>query len=171
MNIENDKIMSTDYKLFLNNITKNYMNDLKLLKTMLEKAILNANIDNFCLYQSTLNETNEIIDSFTKMYKRYKAKQGMMLIQPTRQEYEIMCLIYENKTIAEIQEELCISTNTVNTHLKHILEKIQDDEMFNHTFKNDSSEIIENNKKKNVYKLKKPYETIKKFVNIDFYPD
>ena len=42
----------------------------------------------------------------------------------TRREGEILKLLLEHKTNREIGEELCISTGTVKTHVRHIYEKI-----------------------------------------------
>lgn len=106
------------------------------LSTFNQNSYINAMLENgangYLLKNATKQEMLQAIQSTSKN-KQYLSKevadnrrennqQGVLL---TRREKEILKLIAEGMTSAEIGKKLFISTTTVDTHRKHLLEKLK----------------------------------------------
>jgi len=104
------------------------------LSTFNQQAIIKNMMDNgasgYVLKNATKEELLEAINSIIKGKAYYsfevlsslrKAEPNQLLI--TRREKEVLLLIAEGLTNAEIAEKLFISIPTVNTHRKSLLEK------------------------------------------------
>lgn len=167
----NEKEISTGakYKIYLRNITQEYLSNLKYIKNELEtKKEYTSDFDKL-LCAKTLKEINEILSAFNLMMQEHIFKQKLDEIpfqtHFTQKEKEILFAIYCNLTIEDISKELVISANTVKTHLRHILYKIQSDILLNDALRDYNAEIVDNIDEYPIYKLKSPYNTIKKFVH------
>lgn len=104
------------------------------LSTFNQQAIIKNMMDNgasgYVLKNATKEELLEAINSIIKGKAYYsfevlsslrKAEPNQLLI--TRREKEVLLLIAEGLTNAEIAEKLFVSIPTVNTHRKSLLEK------------------------------------------------
>ncbi|ATP56923.1 DNA-binding response regulator [Pedobacter ginsengisoli] len=106
------------------------------LSTFNQQAIIKNMIDNgalgYVLKNATKEELMEAISSVLKGKTYYSLEVLSSLRQPvpnqlliTRREKEVLLLIAEGLTNAEISEKLFISIPTVNTHRKSLLEKFE----------------------------------------------
>jgi Response regulator containing a CheY-like receiver domain and an HTH DNA-binding domain len=106
------------------------------LSTFNQQAIIKNMMDNgalgYVLKNATKEELMEAISSVLKGKTYYSLEVLSSLRQPepnqlliTRREKEVLLLIAEGLTNAEISEKLFISIPTVNTHRKSLLEKFE----------------------------------------------
>lgn len=106
------------------------------LSTFNQQAIIKNMIDNgalgYVLKNATKEELMEAINSVLKgkVYYSFEVLSSLRKPEPnqfliTRREKEVLLLIAEGLTNAEIAEKLFISVPTVNTHRKSLLEKFE----------------------------------------------
>jgi DNA-binding NarL/FixJ family response regulator len=106
------------------------------LSTFNQQAIIKNMIDNgalgYVLKNATKKELMEAINSVFKgkVYYSFEVLSSLRKPEPnqlliTRREKEVLLLIAEGLTNAEIAEKLFISVPTVNTHRKSLLEKFE----------------------------------------------
>lgn len=106
------------------------------LSTFNQQAIVKNMIDNgasgYVLKNATKEELLEAINSVLKgkTYYSFEVLNALRKPEPnqlliTRREKEVLLLIAEGLTNAEIAEKLFISIPTVNTHRKSLLEKFE----------------------------------------------
>lgn len=81
--------------------------------------VVNTIIQGNCYYSDRLNEP-----LYTSTYKRSKLSQ-IYKIELTLREYEVLNLIAQEYTTNDIAKMLFISTNTVETHRKHLITKFE----------------------------------------------
>lgn len=106
------------------------------LSTFNQASYINNMIDNgangYLLKNATKEEMLLAIQT-VMMHKQYLSKEASDVIRETnqqkpiltRREREILKLIAEGLTSSDIGKQLFISTTTVDTHRKHILEKLK----------------------------------------------
>ena len=68
--------------------------------------------------------TNSFMESFRKKKTKPTAKSAAIPVQLTRREKEVLKLIVQELTASEIADKLFISQNTVDTHRKNLLSKL-----------------------------------------------
>ncbi|MEJ2904257.1 response regulator [Pedobacter panaciterrae] len=106
------------------------------LSTFNQQAIIKNMMDNgalgYVLKNATKEELLEAINTVIKgkVYYSFEVLSAMRKPEPnqlliTRREKEVLLLIAEGLTNAEISEKLFISIPTVNTHRKSLLEKFE----------------------------------------------
>lgn len=104
------------------------------LSTFNQQAIIRNMMDNgasgYVLKNATRSELKEAIDAVVKGNSYFSVEASQSLNEPlagdpliTRREKEVLQLIAEGLTNAEIAEKLFISVPTVNTHRKSLLVK------------------------------------------------
>ncbi|WP_367915915.1 response regulator [Leadbetterella sp. DM7] len=106
------------------------------LSTFNQQAIIENMIQNgasgYLLKNATKKEIMEAISLVQKGRSYFSAEAAQSLKKPheqqpliTRREKEVLQLIAEGLTNAEVSEKLFISVSTVNTHRKSLLEKFE----------------------------------------------
>ena len=96
------------------------------------KKMLQLEVDGILFKTSS---TNELIQAVRNVLngKRYYCLLSHHTIRQinsdndfdlTHRELEILSFIAQGKNTAQIAEELCLSTNTVNTHRRHLMDKL-----------------------------------------------
>ena len=169
-----------NYKLELRKITQNYIKQLHEMKNELEKIIkeipeeIKKDKTKYSFfYEITLNEINEIFGLFELGARKRKFLEVINTrFNFTDKEKEILISIYDGLSINDLKKKYINSKKTIHTHLQNILIKIENDIILNNMLKEADAEIKDYYKNcggdNEKYKLTKPYETIKRFVNIHF---
>lgn len=66
-----------------------------------------------------------MLEEFRRLSRLVPAEAGEELIVLTHREQEVLGLVATRASDKEIAEALCISLNTVKTHMRNILSKLQ----------------------------------------------
>ena len=96
------------------------------------KKMLQLEVDGILFKTSSTNELIQAVRNVLngKRYYCLLSRHTMRQINSdndfdlTHRELEILSFIAQGKNTAQIAEELCLSTNTVNTHRRHLMDKL-----------------------------------------------